>query len=749
MLLARVRLRRAHVLCLVGRYDDALVDLRLAIVSARRNGDRLWEARILHNRTIAHLALGSLRRADNDARSAGLLFEAIGQAQEAVQTSQNRAVVATQRGDVPAALRLLDDAERRYQSLGTIPPELWIDRGHAMLAAGLAEEAVANSEAALQSGEIAAVKQAEMALFCARAAIAADDPVRAREWARQAQARFRTQRRPRWQARAQLAEYQARYLAGERNLRLTRGAIDIAARADDLPDEERPLAYLLAAQLLTERGDSGAVAENLTNAARYRRRGSALMRASGWLAAATQAATQQRPDTVLRSCRHGLDALDEHRLLFGAGEIRALATTHSRDLARLALETVIERGSARTLLQWSERLRATSLAEPSVRPADDRETERELAAVRDSGRRMEDAEDDDRARSLARQQRDAGEAAVRRRRRQLLGTTELGTRFDVAALRAQLGDTQLVSLIDVSGTLHAVLVDNGRLHRYEIGPMSSVHKEADFVRFALRRTAYAQGRPRPIAADRLEHAVLGLLAERLDRAVVIVPPASLHSLPWTALPTLAGLPVSVAPSASMWMRAAAARPGQDSTVLLATGPGLESRGVEVTELAAMHIGSTVLGVDAGAVAATVGAALAAMNGAWIAHLAAHGTFRADSPLFSSLRLDDGALFVHDLDRLRSAPRIVILSACDTGVAQAVGADELLGLVAGLLRVGTQGVLASVVPVNDDAAISFMRALHGALIDGRSLAEAALAGRLNATGDPLAQATAASFTVWGA
>jgi CHAT domain-containing protein len=35
-----------------------------------------------------------------------------------------------------------------------------------------------------------------------------------------------------------------------------------------------------------------------------------------------------------------------------------------------------------------------------------------------------------------------------------------------------------------------------------------------------------------------------------------------------------------------------------------------------------------------------------------AHVAAHGVFRADSPMFSSLRLADGPLTVHDLERLR-------------------------------------------------------------------------------------------------
>ncbi len=50
--------------------------------------------------------------------------------------------------------------------------------------------------------------------------------------------------------------------------------------------------------------------------------------------------------------------------------------------------------------------------------------------------------------------------------------------------------------------------------------------------------------------------------------------------------------------------------------------------------------------------ATTARVLAAIDGAGLAHIAAHGTFRADSPMFSSLRLDDGPLALHR--RLRSA-----------------------------------------------------------------------------------------------
>ena len=64
-------------------------------------------------------------------------------------------------------------------------------------------------------------------------------------------------------------------------------------------------------------------------------------------------------------------------------------------------------------------------------------------------------------------------------------------------------------------------------------------------------------------------------------------------------------------------------------------------------------------------AATVQATLAAFDGAALAHVAAHGMFRADNPLFSSLRLADGPLTVYDLEGIGHAPRTVVLAACDT------------------------------------------------------------------------------------
>jgi CHAT domain-containing protein len=141
--------------------------------------------------------------------------------------------------------------------------------------------------------------------------------------------------------------------------------------------------------------------------------------------------------------------------------------------------------------------------------------------------------------------------------------------------------------------------------------------------------------------------------------------------------------------------------------------------------------------------------LAAIDGAWLAHIAAHGRFRASSPLFSSLGLDDGPLTVHDLERLRRAPHRLVLSSCDSGISAPAGADELLGLTSSLVPLGTVGIVASVLPVNDAAVVPLMLALHQRLRAGASLAESLRDARLQLATDPVAAATGWSFIALGA
>jgi CHAT domain-containing protein len=180
-------------------------------------------------------------------------------------------------------------------------------------------------------------------------------------------------------------------------------------------------------------------------------------------------------------------------------------------------------------------------------------------------------------------------------------------------------------------------------------------------------------------------------------------------------------------------------------VVLGRGPGLGTDGAEVPLVAKLHDGAKVL---SGA-QATAGRLLSELDGAWLGHVAAHGTFRADSPLFSALRMHDGPLTVYDFEQLRQAPYWLVLSSCDSALLAPTGADELLGLVASLLPLGTAGVIASVVPLNDQAAVPVMVALHTHLHAGRSLSESLCCAREDGIGDLMWRGAAVSLLAYGA
>jgi CHAT domain-containing protein len=178
--------------------------------------------------------------------------------------------------------------------------------------------------------------------------------------------------------------------------------------------------------------------------------------------------------------------------------------------------------------------------------------------------------------------------------------------------------------------------------------------------------------------------------------------------------------------------------------VLVAGPGLATGGAEVPLVAAEHPEAVVLRNGS----ATVEACLSAMDGAKLVHVAAHGRFRADNPMFSALELDDGPLTVHDFERLRRAPHRFVLSACDSGVLVPVGANELLGLATALMSMGTAGILSSVAPVNDEATAELMVDVHRGLDDVDDLGVVMQRVRERAAGDVVREATAAAFVALG-
>jgi CHAT domain-containing protein len=104
-------------------------------------------------------------------------------------------------------------------------------------------------------------------------------------------------------------------------------------------------------------------------------------------------------------------------------------------------------------------------------------------------------------------------------------------------------------------------------------------------------------------------------------------------------------------------------------------------------------------------------------------VAAHGTHQTENALFSSLRLADGQVFAHELDRTRRAAEHVVLSACELGLATVRPGDEALGLTSVLLRLGTRSVVAGVARVNDEITAAVMAGYHRRLAAGQDSADA--------------------------
>lgn len=766
---ARALYRRGYALLVLGRHREALEDLNAAVVAMRAADDQIWEARALQERAVSYLLSGSARRAVADLRRAEDLFDATGQELEAAEARMNRGLVALRLGDLPEALSCFDKAAERFQNLGATEPDLSIHRCAALTAAGLFRDAMDEAEAAIdQLDEIHGrpTKRAELFLTGARCALAAGQPTKAFNWATEARRLFDRQGRPWWRAHAELARVSAGVATGSVTPALLREARRCIRELSELSSPDQPLAQLATGRVALALGRAADANVHLAEAAIGRRHGPPLSRAVAWLAEALRAEAAGDSQRLMYACRRGLDVIDDYRSMLGSSELRAQTTAHGAELAILGQRHVLGLRRPQLILAWSERWRAVALAVPPVLPPADEELQAELAAMRDVSSRLSQGTSLGIRTAPLRHEQQRLERAVRARALRTVGAgrddtlRRRGRGFIVSSLLDELGEDRLLELVDIDGQLHVLGCGNGAVRLFAAGTTEQAAREVKFARFILRRLAYGPHMPSPEdvhqrltrMGETLQRVLLGEAAAHLgDGNVIVVPPGKLHAVPWNLLPCLRLRAVSVVPSAASWMRArrAAADDIQnaDGPVVLIRGPGLASQGAEVFQLAAEYAGDiepVVLG-DGTATAARV---LDAIDGARVVHFAAHGTFRADSPLFSALRLDDGPLTVYDLERLRRGPRQLVLSSCDSGVVAPAGADEVLGLASSLIPLGTAAIVASVVPVNDLAVVPLMIALHRQLRGGASLAEALRDARRRCQSDPVAAATGWSFICLG-
>ncbi|MEU6408362.1 CHAT domain-containing tetratricopeptide repeat protein [Microbispora sp. NPDC046933] len=807
MAAARARAQRAIVLHVMGRLDESLAEFEVALQALRQNDDLLGVQRMLINRALVHSDRHAFAAAERDLLEAETLARELGRPLTIGLIANNLGLMETLRGDVPAALRHLDRAERIIGAHGAQLGTLHQDRAELLLSVGLTAEAKAAAARAVNAyrRERRSLKVPEVQVLLAQAEILSGDPAAALGHARAALRRFRAQGRREWTELARLSVLSAQRAAGRRP-RLPSAVIDVMVATLDAAGWPAAAldAAIVAAQVTAERcvrqsekgpdrsrdaGDARARVELTTErrsrtadvaasylsraAAASRSRGPALVRARGWYARALQRRAEGDARGVLAAVRTGLRVLDEHASAMGATDLRVHAAAHRGDLVALGLEVAFETGRPDSLFEWSERARASRLLAAPVRPPDDPVLTALLARLRSVTRDLA-GQAAAPAPLLARQ------ADLERRildhNRRLSGTPGGGTAAPVTPrdLAASLGSWALVEYLRRGADLHAITVVDGRVVVRRLGATAEVADLIERLTFAVRRNARPDARPQVLAASvalldaaaaRLDALLLGPLAEIGDRPLVVVPTGPLHSLPWSLLPSCAGRPVTVAPSATLWQLARTRLASADGTdgdggggahlgragvasgrgVVAVAGPRLPAAGPEATAVGAIHDGTVLAGT-----AASVEAVSAALSRAGLVHLAAHGHLSAENPLFSGIALADGPLMAYDVERLPRVPHTLVLAACDSGRSVVRTGDELMGLAVAFLARGTSQLVASVLPIPDAATTPVMVAFHERLATGRppaaALAEAQRAVRGD---DPRTAAAAAGFVCIGA
>ncbi len=325
-----------------------------------------------------------------------------------------------------------------------------------------------------------------------------------------------------------------------------------------------------------------------------------------------------------------------------------------------------------------------------------------------------------------------------------------GERWDplmASDVQKRLGeDDLLVEYFVYRDQVSAFLVSRDGLQVRSLGPSASeVARALASFRFQLGRFQYGEEFVLPrlatfrsdtdAALESLHDLLLTPLADELDgRKLVIVPHDFLHELPFHALRNrvsgryvLEDRPVSYLPSSSLLREIERpGRTGGNGFVVFGYATGQAPQIADETERLSRFLPHAR--VYSGEDATLASLRQAAPHAAYL-HLAAHGIFRRDNPLFSSLRLADGWLHFHEIVDMPLEAELVTLSGCSTGVQRVVGGDELLGMTRGFLYAGIPSLVVSLWMVADRSTADLMEAFYRGLLEGLDKAEALRAAAL--------------------
>lgn len=712
----------------------ALFDRAIPLLEQALHANALDPAvliRTILNRGRSYIDNGQIDAAEQDMRRSLTLAEQHNLAVLQAKALGNLGDIAQLHGDIPGALDFHEHAERIFRRLAPdLVPRTQIDQARALLAAGLPHEAADHLDEALPELRRTRASQdlAEAELARAAAALLLGDLPLARSMASAARTRFARRGSTAWAEVAALTRMRAdALLALGGTPSRSASPSKASALADRLASiglsDEASMARMIAVRLAYRRG-SVRKAQDLV----------ATVPAPGphtpidhrMLLRLCRAELAPSPQRALAEANAGLTELSQVRDRMGGLDLLCGTAVHGRELGELAVGLVLSSGDATEVFNWVERTRAQVYRYEPLPQIDDPLLATRVAESRTLARTLQQARLDGRPITDLESRFDVLQREVTR-----LGwhTSPWGRPRPVCELpdvMARLGTRTLVSFVTHNDSLAAIVVTADSAELIPLGSAESaaettrqLHADLDVLAPdhlppALLETITASATRRAAALD---DQLIQPLADAIGtNDLVVIPTGELYAVPWGVLPSLHTRPVVVAPSATAWLTAAEATPSA-SRVVLVGGPDLPESVGEVRRLRTVYPDAALLPE------ATTSDVLRELNGARLAHIAAHGLHAADNALFSRLELFDGPLFAHETARLPHPPEQVVLAACELALAHIRPGDEALGFAGALLASGSHTVVAAVNKVGDHAAALTMDDFHQRLAEGKPTAQA--------------------------
>lgn len=307
----------------------------------------------------------------------------------------------------------------------------------------------------------------------------------------------------------------------------------------------------------------------------------------------------------------------------------------------------------------------------------------------------------------------------------------------------------LVEYFSIHGELIAFLVTKNETTPIQLGtPLSEVERLLGLLWLNFRSLSRSlQNSHSSAVLAGLEKNAQGILKQLYARVfeplepalksfpgithLLMVPHAALHYLPFQSLYDgsrylLERYELSYLPGSS-FLKYSQPRPSGEE--MLSVGHSYQGQlphaETEAESLAAIWPSSSLLLGDQ----ATLESLRRGCSQADILHLATHGDFRGDNPLFSGLALADGWLTTLDIFNLRLKASLVTLSACQTGRSLIAGGDELLGLMRALMAAGAATQVLTLWAVEDRSTAQLMETFYRLLSKGARKGEALRSAQL--------------------